>query len=146
MWAPKTPSTKSNSYCPTCFVLLRVSHLKRIPLKSRFTKLGPYKMEKVRKRWAKGNLSPSCHLWVMYRLPIREACSITSRTVLIFSPPSPQAHFSSLEMAGGEAPQMVRHLSSPSIMMWPFLRVASEQLCWKPTPSPHLRFCPYHSL
>lgn len=46
MWAPKTLNTKSNSQGPSCFVFHRVSYLKDIPLKTHFTKLGSYTMEK----------------------------------------------------------------------------------------------------
>lgn len=59
MWAPKIPNTKSNSHCPLRFVFHRVLHLKHIPLKAHFTKLGSYKMEKIKKTRRKGNPSLS---------------------------------------------------------------------------------------
>lgn len=39
-------------------MLHRVSHLKHNPLKTHFTKLGSYKMEKIKKRREKGSPSP----------------------------------------------------------------------------------------
>lgn len=50
MWAPKSLNTKSNSHGSSCFVFHKVSHLKHIPLKACFTKLGSYTMKKLKKR------------------------------------------------------------------------------------------------
>lgn len=47
LWAPKTQNTKSNSHGPSCFVPQSISFKTQLT-KAHFTKLGSYKMEKIK--------------------------------------------------------------------------------------------------
>lgn len=87
MWAPKTLNTKSNSHGSSCFVFYKVSHLKHIPLKACFTKLGSYTMKKLKKRREKRQPISSLPFSSIYRLLFGNAYSLTDRIELIFNLP-----------------------------------------------------------
>ena len=154
MWAPKTLNTKSDSQGPACFVFHRVSYLKDIPLKTHFTKLGSYTMEKNKEE--KKKRQP---IFFFFFVVLESFTDFSLENLVLwltdwinlwstFTTSSPFL----LWDTEGREPTEGRGAGSMKGITLPFHRMALERcqtltrLCRKPIPCPPRRFCPSHSL
>lgn len=154
MWAPKTFNTKSNSHGSSCFVFHKVSHLKHIPVKACFTKLGSFTKKKLKKRREKRQLISSL-LFLSHLLIAFWKCLfpdwqnwINLQSTFI----SLQTHHFFFETAVGRRPTDGGDIFSTKSNDAAFsqngigpLSEAHPNPAGNPPPYPLLKFCPSHS-
>lgn len=142
LWAPKTQNTKSNSHGPSCFVPQSVSYKTQLT-KAHFTKLGSYKMEKIKK----AKRHPFSFFTFLSHLLMDLGISWFHNWQNWINLQSTFTPISSLLLetagAGGRKPTdgggAWRHQEQPLTLSprWPRSSCTRlVQLCWKPSPLP----------
>ena len=125
--APKTQNTKSDSHGPSCFVFHRVSPLKHNSPKAHFTKLGSYKMEKIKKgkKHSFSFFTFLSHLlmdlWISWFHNWQNWINLQSTF-------APISSFLLWDSRGKKTHRWWRCLEAPGVTTLPFLKMASKQL------------------